>query len=31
MLTTLRRVSYDEPSGLKTWIVQITELLNRAG
>ncbi len=39
MLTTLRRVSYDEktepllsePSGLKTWIAQLTELLSRAG
>jgi hypothetical protein len=39
MLTTLRRVSYEEktetllaePSGLKTWIAQITELLSRAG
>jgi hypothetical protein len=39
MLTTLRRVSYQEktgpllsePSGLKTWIAQITELLSRAG
>ena len=37
MLTTLRRVSYEEktepllakPSGLKTWIAQITELLSR--
>ena len=39
MLTTLRRVSYDEkteplvsePCGLKTWIAQLTELLSRAG
>jgi SRSO17 transposase len=39
MLTTLRRVSYDEKtgpllpgqSGLKTWIAQLTELLSRAG
>ncbi len=39
MLTTLRRVSYDEKttpllserSGLKTWISQLTELLSRAG
>jgi hypothetical protein len=39
MLTTLRRVSYDEKtepllpeeSGLKTWIAQITELLSRVG
>ncbi len=39
MLTTLRRVSYDgntaslssEPSRLKTWIAQLTELLSRAG
>ena len=39
MLTTLRRVSYDEktepllpePSGLKTWLAQLTELLSRAG
>ena len=39
MLTTLRRVSYDEktepllaePNGIKTWIAQITELLSRAG
>jgi DDE superfamily endonuclease len=39
MLTTLRRVSYDEeterllpkPSPLKTWITQLTELLSRAG
>ncbi len=39
MLTTLRRVSYDEKteplppeqSRLKTWIAQLTELLSRAG
>jgi hypothetical protein len=39
MLTTLRRVSYDEKAepllpgrcGLKTWIAQLTELLSRAG
>jgi hypothetical protein len=39
MLSTLRRVSYDEKTapllsercGLKTWIAQITELLSRAG
>ena len=39
LLTTLRRVSYDEkterllpkPSPLKTWIAQLTELLSRAG
>jgi DDE superfamily endonuclease len=39
MLTTLRRVSYDEKtarllpnrSGLKTWIAQLTEFLSRAG
>ena len=39
MLTTLRRVSYDEKtepllperSGLKTWFAQLTELLSRAG
>jgi hypothetical protein len=39
MLTTLRRVSYDEKteglpsnqSHLKTWIAQLTELLSRAG
>jgi hypothetical protein len=39
LLTTLRRVSYDEktegllpkPCGLKTWIAQLTELLSRAG
>jgi hypothetical protein len=39
MLTTLRRVSYDEKteplrpeqSRLKTWITQLTELLSRAG
>jgi hypothetical protein len=39
MLTTLRRVSYDEETepllsgrcGLKTWIAQLTELLSRAG
>ena len=39
MLTTLRRVSYEEKnerlvpeqSGLKTWIAQLTELLSRAG
>ena len=39
MLTTLRKVSYDEKtaplvpeqSGLKTWIAQLTELLSRAG
>ena len=39
MLTTLRRLSYEEktgplvpePSGLKTWIAQLTELLSRAG
>ena len=39
ILTTLRRVSYDEKtepllperSGLKTWIAQLTELLSRAG
>jgi hypothetical protein len=39
MLTTLRRVSYDEKtepllsdrSELKTWIAQLTELLSRAG
>ena len=39
LLTTLRRVSYDEKTerllpkrcGLKTWIAQITELLSRAG
>jgi hypothetical protein len=39
MLTTLRRVNSEEktgpllpePCGLKTWIAQITELLNRAG
>jgi len=39
ILTTLRRVSYDEkteqllpkPSRVKTWIAQITELLSRAG
>ncbi len=39
MLTTLRRVSYDEKTeplvseqcGLKTWIAQLTELLSRAG
>lgn len=39
MLTTLRRVSLDEitdavlpkPYDTKTWLVQITELLSRAG
>ena len=39
LLTTLRRVSYDEKTerllprrcGLKTWIAQVTELLSRAG
>jgi hypothetical protein len=39
ILTTLRRVSYDEktaaalqnPSGMKTWIAQLTELVSRAG
>jgi SRSO17 transposase len=39
MLTTLRRVSYEEkteglvpkPSRLKTWVAQLTELLSRAG
>lgn len=39
MLTTLRRVSYDEKTepllpercGLKTWVAQLTELLSRAG
>jgi hypothetical protein len=39
MLTTLRRISYEEKtepllseqSGLKTWIAQLTELLSRAG
>jgi hypothetical protein len=39
MLTTVRRVSYDENTepllpercGLKTWIAQLTELLSRAG
>ena len=39
MLTTLRRVSYEEnnerllpkQSGLKTWVAQLTELLSRAG
>ncbi len=39
MLTTLRRVSYEEktapllaePSGLKTWITQLAEFLSRAG
>lgn len=39
MLTTLRRVSYEaktervhpEQSGVKTWIIQLTELLSRAG
>ena len=39
MLTTLRRVSYDEKteglpfqrSPLKTWIAQLTELLSRTG
>ncbi len=39
MLTTLRRVSYEEKSpqplpeqsGLKTWIAQVTELLSRTG
>ena len=39
MLTTLRRVSYQEKSpqplpeqsGLKTWIAQVTELLSRTG
>ena len=39
MLTTLRRVSYEEKmpqplpkqSGLKTWIAQLTELLSRTG
>jgi hypothetical protein len=39
MLTTLRRVSYDEktepllsePGGSKTWITQLTELVSRAG
>jgi hypothetical protein len=39
MLTTLRRVCYDEKTepllpercGLKTWIAQLTELLSRAG
>jgi hypothetical protein len=39
MLTTLRRVSYEEKSpqptpkqsNLKTWIAQITELLSRTG
>jgi SRSO17 transposase len=39
ILTTLRRVSYEEkteglppePSRLKTWIAQLTELLSRAG
>jgi hypothetical protein len=39
MLTTLRRVSYEEKTGpllpeqkgLKTWIAQLTELLSRAG
>src|SRR4051812_12314555 len=39
LLTTLRRVSYDEKtarllpdrSGLKAWIAQLTELLSRAG
>ncbi len=39
LLTTLRRVSYDEKTagllsqqyGLKTWIAQLTELLSRTG
>jgi hypothetical protein len=39
MLTTLRRVSYEaktervhpEQSGVKTWLIQLTELLSRAG
>jgi SRSO17 transposase len=39
ILTTLRRVSYDEKTGqllpkqspLKTWVAQLTELLSRAG
>jgi hypothetical protein len=39
LLTTLRRVSYDEKtarllpkqSGLRTWVAQLTELLSRAG
>jgi hypothetical protein len=39
MLTTLRRLSYDEktegllkkPMPLKTWIAQLTELLSRTG
>ena len=39
MLTTLRRLSYDEktegllpkPSRLKTWIAQLTERLSRTG
>ena len=39
MLTTLRRVSYEEKterllpkqSRLKTWVAQLTELLSRAG
>jgi hypothetical protein len=39
MLTTLRRLSYDEKTagllpehtGLKTWIAQLTELLSRTG
>ena len=39
MLTTLRRISYEEKSpqplpkqsGLKTWIAQLTELLSRTG
>ena len=39
MLTTLRRVSYEEKTvpllpeqkGIKTWIAQLTELLSRAG
>ena len=39
MLTTLRRLSYDEKtegllpkqSRLKTWIAQLTELLSRTG
>ena len=39
MLTTLRRVSYEaktervhpKQSGVKTWLIQLTELLSRAG
>ena len=39
MLTTLRRVSYEEKTAgllpnecpLKTWVAQLTELLSRAG